>query len=278
MRRTFKLYVRITVETLLANILEQDNSKPEEKGTEVQTLKVGINKTASTASLIKNENNPSNKALPIKVAFTRNSKLILNESSPLLKLRAASKSPKKELNLNNSKLKDISPKKISLNNETKEKTLLNKLTKPISHTQSLSATNNPSTKIKKPSSLMSPTSVKEPKKRKILDYLTEVEELVTETEGNYFGLDIENLIIKNMQAKLNSLVGIITSFKIQSKELINKTMRLKEKNDELKDKNHKLRERMQRLMNEANNSNMTIFSPTMKFVKSHPGCIGFNEI
>eukprot|EP00826_Nyctotherus_ovalis_P061386 TRINITY_DN8731_c0_g1_i3.p1 TRINITY_DN8731_c0_g1~~TRINITY_DN8731_c0_g1_i3.p1 ORF type:complete len:322 (-),score=42.79 TRINITY_DN8731_c0_g1_i3:96-1061(-) len=273
-----------------------------------------LSKSSYSKSMSRTLKSPSKK-IPAKVATSNRteSRNVLNKSSLSLKPKTASKSPHKDwkvelkdtrLNIKSTLKQDS--KGIPSNDEPKEMTSQNiPVTNKIKAAQKIPEAKeqpsksisyeSPETAIKKSSlpndktpvnKSTSPVKKKvstannksEPKKKKILDYLTAVEEPLEEPKGNYFEYDMEELVIKNMQSKLNSLVEAVSSFKTENQELIDRIFSLSEKNSELKNQNNKLKERVEQLIKEAKSSSTEVLSPTFKFIKPHPGCVVFNKI
>ena len=107
--------------------------------------------------------------------------------------------------------------------------------------------------------------------KKKLSYLDKIDQLVLPSKGNYFEMDVEELVIKKMMQTLEELNTIIEPFETETRDLNSQLMKLKKKNEELRRRNELLKKRMNSFMSLHEGKNIISITKTLKFLKPSNG-------
>ena len=118
---------------------------------------------------------------------------------------------------------------------------------------------------------------KSPTKKKTISYLDKVDELIVITENNYFDLEIEQLVIRKMQDKINFFNDSINSFGESNSNLEMKIRYLTYKKEKLKEENIKLKNRIKLIMDLAQTEDNVQFSGALKCLKTSKGIVEFDD-
>jgi len=206
-----------------------------------------------------------------------NTKLASNATNPssLNRSLVSDKSPKRKVEAGDKSLL----RKVS----TTASSPANKLDKVLVNNSPIKKSGNsdsPKSKIGGDKKVNTKSRLEPPKtqtKRKVISYLDQVDELIISTNENYFDLEVEDLVIKKMQDKINKLNEIISSFTEDNKESNSTILNLATKNKELKEENGVLKDRIKRIMNTIEMQESVKFSGILKCLKANPGAIAFDD-